>query len=262
VNVYVSTVSFALPAPAKVTVAIPPGWRNPPRPVPVAALPSTYCSRFGTSPETVILVIESSKDPSPSWSAIGQEAKFNTFVAAPVEASQPTVLKSSLTSSITLETQLADSTQIFSNSFSTIDPLYEVLSTSTSYNTSYPLTSDSVYEDEFGYLDVQIANYQKKYPHLSIDEIFMQIGDLDAPTSEEAARTGQVVDVTKLSPKEIIFLANSVDDINKFEALEHIRSTYVSSAPNVKLYYPEPFIASASFIHNDIGFIHILQYQF
>lgn len=171
-------------------------------------------------------------------------------------------INSSLTSSITLETHFADSSQIFSNSLSAIDPLYEVLSTSTSYNTNYPLISDSGYEDEFGYLDVQIANYQKKYPHLSIDEIFMQIGDSDASSNEEAARTSQVVDVTKLSPKEIIFLANSVDDINKFEALEHIRSTYVSSAPNVKLYYPEPFIASASFIHNDIGFIHILQYQF
>merc|ERR1712078_558797 len=93
-------------------------------------------------------------------------------------------INSSLTSSITLETQFVDSAQTFSNSLSTIDPLYEVLSTSMSYNTSYPLISDSSYEDEFGYLDVQIASYQKKYPHLSIDEIFMQIGDLDAPTSE------------------------------------------------------------------------------
>lgn len=117
-------------------------------------------------------------------------------------------------------------------------------------------------DDEFGYLDLQIAEYQKKYPHFNIDEIFNQIG-ADADKNENAPlTTGEVVDVTKLSPKEIIFLANSVDDVNKFEALEHIRSTYISSAPNVKLYYPEPFIASASFIHNDIGFIHILQYQF
>jgi hypothetical protein len=70
------------------------------------------------------------------------------------------------------------------------------------------------------------------------------------------------VDFTKLSPKEIVALANNVDDVNRFQAIEHIKTAYVSSAPNVKLYYPEPFIASASFIHNDIGFIHILQYQF
>merc|ERR1712054_671250 len=121
------------------------------------------------------------------------------------------------------------------------------------------LSDDS---DEFGYLDLQVANYQKKYPHLTIDEIFNQIS-MEGESSEISnIDTSSSVDVTKLSPKEIIFLANSVDDVNKFEALEHIRSTYVSSAPNVKLYYPEPFIASASFIHNDIGFIHILQYQF
>jgi excinuclease UvrABC helicase subunit UvrB len=73
---------------------------------------------------------------------------------------------------------------------------------------------------------------------------------------------GQIVDVTKLSHKEVIYLATTVDDIEKFEALEHIRSHYIGSAPNVKLYYPEPFLASPSFMHNDIGFIHILQYQF
>jgi hypothetical protein len=73
---------------------------------------------------------------------------------------------------------------------------------------------------------------------------------------------GSLVDVTKLDPNEIVFLASQVDDISKFESLEHIKSLYMSTSPNVKLYYPEPFIASPSFVHNDIGYIHILQYQF
>jgi hypothetical protein len=73
---------------------------------------------------------------------------------------------------------------------------------------------------------------------------------------------GQEIDVTQLSHKDIFNLATQVDDIDKFEALEHIRSTYISSSPNVKLYYAEPFLASPSFMHNDIGFLHILQYQF
>jgi hypothetical protein len=72
----------------------------------------------------------------------------------------------------------------------------------------------------------------------------------------------KVLDVTKLSPREIFNLAAQVDDIDKFEALEHVRSTYIGTSPNVKLYYAEPFIASPSFMHNDIGFLHILQYQF
>jgi excinuclease UvrABC helicase subunit UvrB len=73
---------------------------------------------------------------------------------------------------------------------------------------------------------------------------------------------GEAIDVTKLSHKDIFNLATQVDDITKFESLEHIRSTYIGTAPNVKLYYAEPFIASPSFMHNDIGFLHILQYQF
>jgi len=68
--------------------------------------------------------------------------------------------------------------------------------------------------------------------------------------------------VSKLTTQELFNLQSKVDDVDKFESLEHVRSVFYSSTPNVKLYYPEPFIASPSFIHNDIGFLHILQYQF
>jgi hypothetical protein len=73
---------------------------------------------------------------------------------------------------------------------------------------------------------------------------------------------GMLIDVTKLNTKEIVYLASSVEDASRFESLEHIKSLYMGTSPNVKLYYPEPFIASPSFVHNDIGYIHILQYQF
>ena len=33
------------------------------------------------------------------------------------------------------------------------------------------------------------------------------------------------------------------------------------STPDFKLFYPEPFIASPSFVHEDLWFIHILHYQ-
>jgi hypothetical protein len=33
------------------------------------------------------------------------------------------------------------------------------------------------------------------------------------------------------------------------------------STPDLKLYYPEPFVASPSFVHEDVWFLHILQYQ-
>ena len=34
------------------------------------------------------------------------------------------------------------------------------------------------------------------------------------------------------------------------------------STPDVKLYYPEPFIASPSFVHEELWFIHILHYNY
>jgi hypothetical protein len=73
---------------------------------------------------------------------------------------------------------------------------------------------------------------------------------------------GTMIDVSKLSVQEVCKLAREVDDIDTFESMEHVRTNYIGAAPNVKLYYPEPFIASPSFIHNDLGFLHILQYQF
>ena len=33
------------------------------------------------------------------------------------------------------------------------------------------------------------------------------------------------------------------------------------SLPPVKLYYPEPFVASPSFVHEEVWFIHILHFQ-
>jgi hypothetical protein len=34
-----------------------------------------------------------------------------------------------------------------------------------------------------------------------------------------------------------------------------------TNTPEYKLYYPEPFIASPSFVHEEVWFIHILHYQ-
>jgi len=37
---------------------------------------------------------------------------------------------------------------------------------------------------------------------------------------------------------------------------------YIKTLPDGKLYYPEPFIASPSFLHEEIWFIHILYYNY
>jgi hypothetical protein len=134
--------------------------------------------------------------------------------------------------------------------------------------------------DDFAFLDIEIKRRQKLYPHLTVEEIFDRMDSLGSDGIEMALalaekedsysldttniynHNGTDIDVTKLSHKEIFHLATQVDDIDKFESLEHIRSTYISTTPNVKLYYAEPIIASPSFMQNDIGFLHILQYQF
>lgn len=133
---------------------------------------------------------------------------------------------------------------------------------------------------EFTVLETEIRRRHIKFPHLTREEIFEIMYGMGSDSTEMALRLyddmdntpinysnlynykGTILDVTQLSHREIIKLATEVDDIDTFEALEHIRSVYIASAPTVKLYYPEPFIASPSFIHNDLGFLHILQYQY
>ena len=62
--------------------------------------------------------------------------------------------------------------------------------------------------------------------------------------------------------KSLITYINQTDDIRVFHNLENITSIYHYSIPNVKLAYPEPFIASPSFMHTDLWFVHILVYQY
>ena len=45
-------------------------------------------------------------------------------------------------------------------------------------------------------------------------------------------------------------------------SLDALQSIYHYSVPTTKLFYPEPFIAAASFMHSDLWFVHILVYQY
>ena len=54
------------------------------------------------------------------------------------------------------------------------------------------------------------------------------------------------------------------DEVEMFEMMsdrENLPIYESLSTPDFKLYYPEPFIASPSFVHEDLWFIHILHYQ-
>ena len=61
---------------------------------------------------------------------------------------------------------------------------------------------------------------------------------------------------------EILNFIDQTNDILVFNNLDNLQTIYHYSIPNVKLFYPEPFIASASFMHSDLWFMHILIYQY
>lgn len=73
------------------------------------------------------------------------------------------------------------------------------------------------------------------------------------------------LDINTLSfhyTKLIVSFINQTNDLNLQNNLENITSVYHYSIPNTKLAYPEPFIASPSFMHSDLWFVHILVYQY
>jgi hypothetical protein len=82
--------------------------------------------------------------------------------------------------------------------------------------------------------------------------------------SNQIIHKGKVWDIPKLGDDEKFRLLGDLgyDQLRKYNNLECVRSQNYISTPSRKLHYPEPFIASASFVHTDIGFIHILHYQY
>jgi hypothetical protein len=63
--------------------------------------------------------------------------------------------------------------------------------------------------------------------------------------------------LTEFFPDKAIYFENfeisgMEPDEGVFEAL---------STPDLKIFYPEPFIASPSFVHEDLWFLHILHFQ-
>jgi len=57
---------------------------------------------------------------------------------------------------------------------------------------------------------------------------------------------------SEMCAKSLITFIDQIEDITLFSNLENIQTIYHYSVPNTKLAYPEPFIASASFMHSDL----------
>ena len=97
---------------------------------------------------------------------------------------------------------------------------------------------------------------------------FFSVSDIESnflfSTSKLLAQDIEALSVAK-SDADLMFkvfpeYANIIERF-EFHNIEDDGSlTEALSTPDVKLYYPEPFIASPSYIHTDLTYLHILQY--
>jgi len=67
---------------------------------------------------------------------------------------------------------------------------------------------------------------------------------------------------TTMLSLETNFFINQLNTNSVLNEVDNIKTIYHYSIPNTKLYYPEPYLAAASFMHTDLWFVHILIYQY
>jgi len=99
------------------------------------------------------------------------------------------------------------------------------------------------------------------------DKIIKHIFELSELQLQEAERLNlekpQCWTLDRLTPEELQDLILAAEDQDSAfltkATLNHILQL---TAPTVNLHYPEAFIASPSLIHDDIFFVHILQFQY
>lgn len=109
--------------------------------------------------------------------------------------------------------------------------------------------------NEFQFFNESFTNSQD-YLLFTTYEYFLFLQDSSSYT---------FLDITKTSSfytNSIVSFINQTEDLNLFNNAENVSTIYHYSIPNTKLAYPEPFIASPSFMHSDLWFVHILVYQY
>lgn len=95
------------------------------------------------------------------------------------------------------------------------------------------------------------------YKVLFSDSTFLNLSSYISDIKSITPLNNNLDDLITFFPERTIHfenfeLSNLELDEGVFEAL---------STPDLKLFYPEPFIASPSFAHEDIWFLHILHFQ-
>jgi len=117
-----------------------------------------------------------------------------------------------------------------------------------SQNTSFYMQ----YNSELALLNTTFSSdmFNNSYLYSTAHTIAQEMAMLTKP------KTDVIEMVAVLPDHEVAFELFDVISLNVDNSLyAHLH------LPEVKLYYPEPFIASPSFVHEELWFIHILHYQ-
>jgi heme/copper-type cytochrome/quinol oxidase subunit 2 len=131
--------------------------------------------------------------------------------------------------------------------------------------------SSQGYWDSIHYLNIAwrtMYYYVPDYSDLSNVLLVLNdyINDLQGVQIDQRTNTfvshGKEVNINELSFVDVLDLAKTTDNLHGYYNTAFAHRMYHYSVPTVKMHYPEPFIASPSVIHDDIFFIHILQFQY
>ncbi len=115
---------------------------------------------------------------------------------------------------------------------------------------------------EINFFNEELFLFLNEYNYNMLDFIFFNNNFFFFNFFNQSNLTYFKINSGFLYSEVIIEFVNQLDDLKYYKNLENMVTVYHYSIPNVKLMYPEPFIASASFMHNDLWFIHILIYQY
>ena len=132
-------------------------------------------------------------------------------------------------------------------------------------------TSFAGYWENIYYLNIAWRTMYYYVPDYSdLSNVLLVLNDylneLQGLQNEQKTNTfishGKEININDLEFVEVLNLAKTTDNPHGYYNTAFAHKMYHYSVPTTKMHYPEPFIASPSTIHDDIFFIHILQFQY
>ena len=183
----------------------------------------------------------------------------------------PTTFEFSSSNSIFLENfqvpSLFDNQVSFKNSYSTINNFFvdnNLFDNLYFSNLFFENFSFNFFTSDIFLIFLELTNNFIFHNFLNSSDLFLKSGTGSFFFLNLFANSTSLnfLDDYDLYTKSVVTYIDKIDEMSIFQNLENISSTYHYSVPNVKLAYPEPFIASPSFIHSDLWFTHIAVFQY